>query len=188
MSDGEMMKALLCSQCFDIRALDPKCGTVSCRCQCVTARWLDPLQGTVRVYAQDRSHAFILGLHNGFLHKAVEGFSHAEQVIAGGQWEAWHKLHEDMTHAPGYLFDQSRRGCWAVLIRLGESTDTAWEECVDVDHWEDVPLADEDLLVEAQDKPNTMLLIHARAPYSVSEETQRALLKYRCVTHIFECF
>ena len=87
------MKALICGACMDIRALEPHGEWTACRCGNVKARWVDPVRGTVKVRAEERGLARILGLNNAFLLKAIEGFSHAEVVRAGGGYpEAWRKL------------------------------------------------------------------------------------------------
>lgn len=122
------MKALLCGLCIDIRALDPSGAPTSCRCGNMQARWLDPQRGTVRVRAKDRSAARILGMNNAFLLKAIDGFHHLEMVEAGGQWEAWRKLHVQSTDAKGYIFDKDKRACWACVVKIGETGDIAWEE------------------------------------------------------------
>ena len=125
---GEDMKVLLCTKCVDIRALDPAGGWTACRCGNTEARWLDPNAGTVRVRAKNKEFARILGLNNAFLLKAAEGFTHQEMVEAGGQWEAWRKLHEECTHAPGFVFDKKFRACWACVMKVNETGDIKWEE------------------------------------------------------------
>jgi hypothetical protein len=35
-------------------------------------------------------------------------------------------VHEQATDAPGYVFDKSRAGCWAVVVRVGITDDAAW--------------------------------------------------------------
>ncbi len=122
------MKALLCGKCFDVRALDPHGGWTSCHCGNMSARWLDPQAGTVKVKARIRSVARIIGMNNSFLRKAIYGFDHQEMVEAGGQWEAWRKLHEECTHAPGYIFDESKRACWACIVQVNETRDISWED------------------------------------------------------------
>lgn len=122
------MKALLCAKCFDIRALDPDGAWTPCRCGNMQARWLDPERGTVKVKAKNREHARMIGFNNHFLIKGALGFEHHEMVEAGGQWEAWQKLHEKATNAPGYIFDASKRGCWACIVKVNETNDITWEE------------------------------------------------------------
>lgn len=121
------MKALICGVCVDIRALEPEGKWTICRCGNMQARWVDPNKGTVRVVAQDRSRAFILGMNNHFLLTAVRGLSQEYMVAAGGQGEAWRKLHEEATEAPGYIFDKAKRACWACIVKVGETGDISWE-------------------------------------------------------------
>jgi hypothetical protein len=121
------MKALVCTLCLDIRALDPSGAWTVCRCGNLEARWLDPDKGTVRVRAKDQSRVRMLGLNNQYLIGAAKGPTHAEMVAAGGQWEWWRKLHDEATNAPGYVFDKSKRACWATLVKIGETNDIAWE-------------------------------------------------------------
>lgn len=122
-----MTKALVCAQCLDIRGLDPHCAWTTCRCGACSARWVDPNRGTVSVRAKDKSLPRILGMNNSFLVQAVEGFTHHQMVAAGGQWEAWRKLHDTATNAPGYIFDKQFRSCWACVIMVGETGDVKWE-------------------------------------------------------------
>jgi len=123
-----MTKALLCAKCLDIRALDPECGWTVCRCGNTQARWLDPRAGTVCVKAKNKDFARILGMNNRFLLKGIDGFDHHEMIEAGGQWEAWRKLHTQSTEAPGYIFDKDMRGCWACIVKVNETRDIKWEE------------------------------------------------------------
>lgn len=121
------MKALVCTICVDIRALDPSGAWTVCRCGNAEARWLDPNMGTVRVKAKDQTRVRILGLNNEFLVAAVKGPTHLEMVSAGGQWEWWRKLHEKACDAKGYVFDKDKRGCWACLVKVNETNDITWE-------------------------------------------------------------
>ena len=122
-----MTKALVCAKCMDIRGLDPDSEWTTCYCGACSARWVDPLKGTVRVRASDKTLPRILGLNNRFFIQAVRGLSHEQMVAAGGQWEAWRKLHTDATEAPGYIFDKALRSCWACVIKVGETGDVTWE-------------------------------------------------------------
>lgn len=122
------MKLLFCGYCTDIRSLDPSGAWTTCRCGNTEARWLDPNAGTVKVRARHREHARIIGVNNSFLIKGYKGFTHEEMVAAGGQWEAWRKLHDQATDAPGYIFDKSKRACWACIVQVNETNDITWEE------------------------------------------------------------
>ncbi len=112
------MKALVCLDCVDIRALDDA-APVTCRCGQCSARWIDSAKGTVEVSAQDRGRVRILGIHNQFLRLSTE--------IRGGrnsEWAAWHTAVTE--GAEGYLFHKDKRNCWVALIQVGESSDTFW--------------------------------------------------------------
>jgi hypothetical protein len=121
------MKALVCLMCNDIRSLDPKGEWTVCRCGQLEARWLNPNAGTVRVKADHPSFARMLGLNNRYLIGACRGPDHHEMVAAGGQWEWWRELHDKATEAPGYIFDKTKRACWATVVRVGETNDITWE-------------------------------------------------------------
>jgi hypothetical protein len=122
------LKLLICTACSDIRALDPKCAWTTCRCGACSAKWVDPSAGTVVVRADDRRLPRILGLNNAFLIPACRGMEWAEIQDCGGRDAAWRKRHKESTNAPGYLFDESRRECWACVIQVGESNDVSWYE------------------------------------------------------------
>lgn len=121
------MKALFCTICLDIRALDPEGGWTVCRCGNLQARWLDPDKGTVKVKAQDQNRARMIGFNNHYLIGAAKGPAHLDMVKAGGQWEWWRQLHDQATHAPGYIFDKDKRACWATIVKVGETNDITWE-------------------------------------------------------------
>lgn len=113
------MKALLCLSCYDIRGLPPDRTPATCRCGNVTARWENPLTGTVRVQARDRATARILGLNN-------------RMLTSGARTdEEWKVAHWAATQAPGFVFDQAHRNCWAAILRVGETADVDWEEETD---------------------------------------------------------
>ena len=119
------MKALICGICLDIRALDPRGEWVSCRCTNMSARWVDANKGTVVVRAKNKGMARMMGLNNNFLEPAIEmGASH---IDCQGSCEFWKNLHAGATKAPGYLFDDKWRGCWAIVYSVGETGDTKWD-------------------------------------------------------------
>jgi hypothetical protein len=122
-----MTKALVCAQCLDIQGLAPHGEWTTCHCGACSARWVDAQRGTVSVRARDKTLPRILGLNNRFFVQAVEGFTHHEMVAAGGEWEAWRKLHAESTDAKGYIFDKEFRACWACIIKVGETGDVTWE-------------------------------------------------------------
>ncbi len=121
------MKALVCAACMDIRALEPHGEWTTCRCGSSSARWLDPKAGTVKCKGSPRN-VRILGLNNRYLLEAVRSPEHEDLVTAGGQWEWWRQLHDKAIDAPNYIFDKSKRACWATVVLVGETNDISWEE------------------------------------------------------------
>lgn len=121
------MKALFCTLCLDIRGLDPSGAWTVCRCGNLEARWLDPDRGTVRAKAREQGHVRFIGFNNTYLIGAAKGATHMDMVKAGGQWEWWRQLHDQATSAPGYIFDKDKRACWATIVKVGETSDIAWE-------------------------------------------------------------
>jgi hypothetical protein len=121
------VKALFCTICIDIRALDPSGAWTVCRCGNLEARWLDPDKGTVRAKAKDHGCVRFIGFNNTYLIGAAKGPTHLQMVEAGGQWEWWRKLHGEATTSPGYIFDKDKRACWATIVKVGETNDIAWE-------------------------------------------------------------
>lgn len=111
------MKILFCGRCFSFHSFKEKIWTF-CDCKQMAARWLDPNKGTVQVLAQVISRTFIIGMNNRFLMDSV-----AESAMMDTQWREAHKA---ATDAPGYLFDESRRGCWACVVRIGQTVDIDW--------------------------------------------------------------
>lgn len=115
------MKGLACATCMDLRALPQgDLLPVSCRCGSVTAWWIDGSRGIARFHARDRSTAFGMGLNNTYLVGALT------QPETSRPNDEWRKLHDDACECPGYLFDKTNRGCWALIFRPGQSNDTAW--------------------------------------------------------------
>lgn len=104
------MKALYCVACGDIRALDPSCGPVSCRCGRSHGRWVNPYFG-IAVFcetspeggeADSPGSCRFLGMHN-------------EVLGDKPNYQAWE-------NADGYLFKVKQ----SVIVncRPGNSTDT----------------------------------------------------------------
>lgn len=117
------MKALVCTACMDIRGL-PNSGDVTrwvaCSCSNARARWREPSRGTVDVQAQMPEYVRILGLNNQMLTPALR----AERLTH----EQRRALHDLATDAPDHVFDKSRACCWAVVFRVGETSDTQFVE------------------------------------------------------------
>lgn len=112
------MKALVCAACGDIQALQREWRT--CTCGNTSARWIDPHMGTAEFRGEDRSKCYLLGLNNNLLIPALRG----ELAM----WQDFRAVHEQATEAPGYVFDKKRAGCWAVLVRVGQTNDVGWAE------------------------------------------------------------
>lgn len=116
---GGVVKALLCTVCMDVRGL-PNSGDVKrwveCDCGNARARWRDALVGTVEVDASSREDVRVLGLNNHYLLPAVAARTHEQR----------RELHDAATDAPNHIFDKSRAACWAVVFRVGETTDVSW--------------------------------------------------------------
>lgn len=110
------MKALVCGSCGDIQALQREWRT--CECGNTSARWTDPHLGLAEFRGRDRSKCFLLGLNNRLLAPALRGEL--------GIWSEFRAAHEVAVDAPGYVFDQSRAGCWAVVVRVGPTRDVTW--------------------------------------------------------------
>lgn len=126
------MKALLCLQCSDIRAPNPDKSPVACRCGNCGVRWDDPQRGRLKVWARNKSLVRVIGLHNDFLMAAADdGGGPANPGPIRKMDEYWKSVHEEVTNAPGYLFDKSKRACWACIIRVGETNDVWWEDVPD---------------------------------------------------------
>jgi hypothetical protein len=116
------VKLLYCGRCGDIRAPDPHGEVTSCHCGNVGARWEDLRRGILKVRAEDRSLARVIGIHNELLQVSWE------RGVEAWSTEAWRKLHRDVTaEAHGYLFHKDKRACWVVVIAPGESPDTSFE-------------------------------------------------------------
>jgi hypothetical protein len=116
------MKGLICYACMDFRALSPK-GPVTCECGNLTGWWEDPSRGIAVYFAYDRNVAYGMGVHNGYL-------TGAHRLHGMAMDQDWRDLHEQCTDAPNYLFDQSRRGCWALIFKPGLTNDTSWADKV----------------------------------------------------------
>jgi len=113
------VKAIICTK-GDIQIFSFGTSWTSCPCGNAKAKWIDPNNGTVVVAAKIPEHVRLLGLHNGYLIGAI-----AHQLPAL-PWSEYQKLHDASTEAPNYLFDKSRIGCWAAVVRIGRSNDVRW--------------------------------------------------------------
>lgn len=122
------MKGLACGICFDVRALpntSPLLEIVECRCGNVQARWDEPRNGTAVYSARDVSKAFGVGFNNAFLVPALSG-----RLL---MYADARRFHEVATKAPGYAFDRSQAGCWAVVFRPGSTNDTRFVDLAELE-------------------------------------------------------
>jgi hypothetical protein len=128
-----MTKLVICAAAGGAHFLSLSTSWRECECGNTGARWLDPDRGTVAVAARDRRYVRILGLNNQLLIRAI---------TLGQMWEDYRKWHELATDAPGYVFDTSKAGCWAVVCAVGSTPGTRWatqEEYAAL--WPEVPCA-----------------------------------------------
>lgn len=114
------MKAIICFADNSIHLNSFGTAWTPCACGNVRVRWIDPNRGTVVVAARDREAVRLLGLNNSYLVSAIEPSGRDLQ------WAEYQRLHEDAVKAPGYLFDASKIGCWAAVVKIGRSNDVRW--------------------------------------------------------------
>lgn len=113
------MKAVICAVTGGVHIHTPGVGKWEiCQCGGTGAKWEDPEAGKLIVAAGARSQVFGLGLNNQLLLPAI--------TAHGQAWEDYRAWHDHATDAPGYVFDKSRAGCWAVVFRIGSTGDTRW--------------------------------------------------------------
>jgi hypothetical protein len=115
------MKALACGQCGDIQGLIDEWRT--CRCGLVRAHWIDGRRGLAEFDVPNigyRQFAYLLGLNNQVLAPALQGEL--------GMWQDFRERAEAATDAPGYIFDKTKAGSWAVVVRAGRTDDVTWYE------------------------------------------------------------
>lgn len=113
------MKAVICLASGSVHVHTP--GVLRwelCQCGCTGAKWDDPEAGTLAVASPLRDKVLGLGLSNALLHPAV--------TRPGQMWEDYRNWHDAATDAPGYVFDKAKAGCWAVVFRIGSTSDTRW--------------------------------------------------------------
>ena len=119
------MKALACGACGDIQALQTEWRI--CKCGITSGHWVDPYRGTAefRKSPEALQYSYILGLNNHLLSPALRGEL--------GMFEDYRKAHDRATKAPNHVFDESRANCWAVVIKVGRTSDVSWAEDDGVD-------------------------------------------------------
>lgn len=103
------MKALLCTDCFDLVALDTSARF--CKCGKCAARWEDPYKGTA-IYAEKGDackNCWGIGIHN--------------HLLIMDSYDSW-KL------ADGYLFKEKQS--MIVKFKPGTTNDTRWTSIQEV--------------------------------------------------------
>lgn len=121
------MKIAYCVRCGDFvtprRDWETNRAWRWCACDQMGVRWRDGNRGLLQVtsvYGPPRVR--VLGLNNGFLLPAVDGLIGGSGEDPDEDWRVFHDLVAEQTPA-GYLFSERHRECWAVLIRIGETSD-----------------------------------------------------------------
>lgn len=115
------MKAVICTTIGSAHIHTPGTGKWEvCQCGATGAKWDDPEAGKLAVAARNRGRVAGLGLSNALLGPAL--------TLPGQAWEDYRHWHDAATDAPGYVFDKSRAGCWAVVFRIGSTSDTRFVE------------------------------------------------------------
>ena len=114
------MKAIICVMGgVHIISPDPSSAVwVVCQCGGSAVRWENPEAGKLVVATRDKSKVHGFGLNNSLLRSALSAH--------GQTWEDYRAWHDTATDAPGYVFDKSRAGCWAVVFAIGSTSDTRW--------------------------------------------------------------
>lgn len=127
------MKALLCLLCADVVTPHREWRTNPAWRWCegghAATRWTDGDRGLIEVTAtHGADYIRVLGLSNTMI-EATIGLRNA-----GLTDEEWRDLHTRSTDdvAPHYLFHKEKRGCWALIVRVGESGDVTFVPAGDV--------------------------------------------------------
>jgi hypothetical protein len=115
------VKAVICGTIGSLHLFTPgSLDWATCQCGQTGARWEDPEAGKIVVASRDSFTSMVrgLGLNNQLLLRALGS--------QGQAWEDYRAWHDTATDAPGYVFDKSRAGCWAVVFLIGSTTDSRW--------------------------------------------------------------
>jgi hypothetical protein len=127
-------KALICLACVDV-VTPYRSGQRWRWCQCGQAavRWRNPERGLIDVTTVGGPRMIrVLGLNNQFLEDAVT--AGIRTPAAADHWQDLHQRHT--TEVPHhYLFHAYRRGCWAVVIAVGETGDVQFVDPATVAGW-----------------------------------------------------
>ncbi len=130
-----MTKAVICTHCMDIlapyRDWQTNRGWRWCQCGHAASRWRDGARGLLEVTAlHGPQYVRVLGLMNSFLEAAVAGRPWGEPESVHEEWRLLHdQACEDVPEH--YLFNESKRQCWAVVIRPNETGDVTFVDYAD---------------------------------------------------------
>jgi hypothetical protein len=114
------MKALCCAACGAVTS-PPRTGEWRfCDCQTAAMRWTDTVAGLTEVWTSFPYYTWVLDLDNMMLTLEQEQVAHAGSADLDLGWQ---KVHEAAVQVspPDSLFHL--RGCWAVLVKPGETED-----------------------------------------------------------------
>lgn len=120
------MKAVICAEHGNIHITSFGTLWTSCECGNVRVKWLDPEAGTVVVAARVKERVRMLGLNNRYLISALRNPTMS--------WENYQDAHSISTDAPGFIFDKTKAGCWAVVMEVGRTSDVRWATA---EEWQD---------------------------------------------------
>ncbi len=112
------MKAMFCTLCGSIHSPGVGGSWGFCDCGQAAMRWTDPRKGVAQVWARDPVSVKVLGFNNAML-------TSEPLDIGDEKWRNRHKL-SGLTIGENYLFSNTRRDCWAVIFRPGDTGDVAW--------------------------------------------------------------
>jgi hypothetical protein len=123
------VKVALCVTCTDfvtpLRTWQTDRSWRWCQCRETAVRWRDGARGLLEVTSlHGPASVRVLGLSNLFLQQAVT----KPQVRDGLSFPQWRELHDTSAQAvePHYLFHVDKRACWALVVRVGESSDVTF--------------------------------------------------------------
>ena len=126
-----MTKAALCIACYDIvspyRDWTTNRAWRWCQCDYTAVRWRDGDQGLLEVTSLHGPDGLrVIGLNNMFLQLAtIQDHEVPHGRRSPEQWRALHQLCSRRVPA-NYLFHETNRDCWALVIRVGESGDVTF--------------------------------------------------------------
>lgn len=122
-----MTKAAYCTHCSDIfspcRDWTANRAWRWCQCDHAAVRWLDGARGQLEVTAvHGPEYVRVLGLNNAFLEAAAGPLG---ATLTAEEWRVLHARCAEVVQ-PYYLFHESNRACWALVVAVGESGDVTF--------------------------------------------------------------